>query len=260
MVVAGMKIAPSIQLSCVLAMASGCLSDAAEPAWEAREVVTSNALTSNALTSNALDDPSQGEDAAAIIEYSVRCMLAPDQSVTITFRRPDDTEATETYWGSLGLEPDWADDGLSPAGRRWWGACLGAHVNAFGLPVSISLRGPHAALTLTAEEAENYQIREGAFYAEYVASRETPLHIFSCSDPSNVDAAYAQNRICAHESCGAIFTVVGDCLGPAADACESARADDLLKGDFFRRCHRSAAGPEWPDSAITQVITANLRD
>ncbi len=220
---------------------------------ESYDALTSNALTSNALTAEALDDPQQGFRAAQVVRYSARCMLTADQTVTVTYRTHDGVLETRTFPGNLGLEPGWIDGALSAGGRRWWAACLGAHINAFGVPVSISTRGPHPALTLTAEEADDYTLREGAFWASYDPDADTALHIYSCYDPANSAAAYQRNRICANESCGSMMTVVGPCLGEAG-ACDSAHAPDPTVGDYFESCHRGASAP-----ALAEVVTTNLR-
>jgi len=219
--------------------------------------LTSNALTSNALTSEVLQDPEQGLRAANIIKYSARCMLTPDQSVTVTYLDRDGIEQTKTFFGNLGLEPSWIEGALTESGRRWWVGCLGAHINGFGIPVSISARGPHPALTLTSKEADDYTIREGAFWADYNPDAQQALHIYSCYDPANSEAAYQRDRICANESCGDVMTVVGPCNGQAP-ACEAAHAPDTSVGDYFEDCHR-AAGPNWSDAPHAEVLTVNLR-
>jgi hypothetical protein len=219
--------------------------------------LTSNALTSNALTAQTLMDPAQGLRAAKIIKYSARCMLRPDQSVTVTYVDHDSIEYTETYFGNLGLEPSWVDGPLSDSARRWWVGCLGAHINAFGVPVSISARGPHPALTLTAQEADDYTIREGAFWGTYDQNAQPAVHIYSCFDPANSAASYLRNRICANESCGDMMSVVGPCTG-LASACESAHAPDRTVGDYFESCHASA-GPDWHDAAQAEIFTTDLR-
>jgi hypothetical protein len=216
--------------------------------------LTSNALTSNALTALALDDPNQGVKAANVIKYSARCMLRADQSVTVTYRDNAEELQTKTFPGNLALDPGWIDGPLSANGRRWWAACLGAHINAFGTPVSVSTRGPHAALTLTAVEADDYTIREGAFWAEYDPGAATALHIYSCYDPANSAAAYDDNRLCANESCGSMMTVVGPCIGQGA-ACESAHAPDAQVGDYFQACHTTPGA----GSATGEVVTTNLK-
>jgi hypothetical protein len=219
--------------------------------------LTSNALTSNALTSETLSDPEQGQKAALVIRYSARCMLSPDQSVTVTFVDHDGAEQTRTYYGNLGLEPTWIEGELSAEGRRWWAGCLGAHINAYGTPVSVSVRGPHPSLTLTGVERDDYLIREGAFWADYDPEASPALHIYSCFDPANSDAAYERYRKCANESCGEMMTVVGPCNGQSP-ACESAHAPDDQVGDYFQGCH-PAPGPSWPDVPHREIVTANLR-
>ncbi len=219
--------------------------------------LTSNALTSNAFTSDALQDPDQGVKAANIVKYSARCMLRPDQSVTVTYVDHDGIQQTKTFPGNLALEPSWVDGPLTDAGRRWWVACLGAHVNAFGVPVSISVRGPHPSLTLTTQEADDYTIREGAFWADYDPEAQPAVHIYSCFDPANSSAAYERNRICANESCGDMMTVVGPCNGQAP-ACESAHAPDATVGDYFESCHRGA-GPNWSDLPDAETVTVGLK-
>jgi hypothetical protein len=228
--------------------------------------LTANALTANALTANALDDPAQGEDAAEIIRYSAKCMLRADQYVDVTYRTSAGNVVSERYPGNLGLEPSWTSQGLSDSARRWWGACLGAHVNALGISVPLSVRGPHPALAVGKKESAEFKAtREGAFYADYDPSMNPPLHIYACWDSYSLTKLEMSNRLCATQSCGPMFTVVGQCVGKNAlgdpKACETtkfASGIDPSSGNYFMRCHRQMGNPTWPDAAIVEAITTNI--
>jgi hypothetical protein len=230
--------------------------------------LTANALTANALTANALDDPDQGEDAAEIIRYSAMCMLRTDQFVDVTYRTSAGDVLTERYAGNLGLEPTWTSQGLSDAARRWWGACLGAHVNALGISVPISVRGPHPMLLIGKKESTQFKARrEGAFYADYDPTMNPPLHIYACWDAYSLNQLDMSNRLCSTQSCGPMFTVVGQCVGKNAlsepKACESTKypdsGTDHSTGNYFVRCHRQMGNPTWPDASIEQVVTTNIQ-
>ena len=230
--------------------------------------LTANALTANALTANALDDPAQGEDAAEIIRYSAKCMLRADQYVDVTYRTAAGDLVSERYPGNLGLEPGWTSQGLSDLGRRWWGACLGAHVNALGISVPISVRGPHPALEVGKKESAQFKAtREGAFYADFNPTMTPPLHIYACWDAYSLSKIQMSNRLCATQSCGPMFTVVGPCVDKNAQsdpkACESTKypdsGTDHSTGNYFVRCHRQMGNPTWPDASIVEAITTNLQ-
>ena len=230
--------------------------------------LTANALTANALTANALDDPDQGEDAADIIRYSANCMLAAGQYVDVTFRTSAGEVVTERYGGNLGLAPGWTSHGLTDVERRWWGACLGAHVNALGLSVPISVRGPHPALEVGKKESTQFKAkREGAFYADYNPSMNPPLHIFACWDGYSLNQLDMSNRLCSTQQCGPMFTVVGQCVGKNAlsepKACESTKYPDSGRdsstGNYFVRCHRQMGNPTWPDLPLAETITTNIQ-
>ncbi|HEU5060226.1 MAG TPA: hypothetical protein VFU21_27025, partial [Kofleriaceae bacterium] len=230
--------------------------------------LTANALTANALTANALDDPASGEDAAEIIRYSALCMLSASQFVDVTYRTTTGGVVTGRYWGNLGLAPSWASRGLSDSERRWWGACLGAHVNALGISVPISVRGPHAALMVGKKESTEFKARrEGAFYADYNPSMNPPLHIYACWDGYALNQLDMSNRLCSTQQCGPMFTVVGQCVGKNAQtepkACESTKYPDSGRddsvGNYFVRCHRQMGNPTWPDAPIVEAITTNIQ-
>lgn len=218
--------------------------------------LTSNALTTNALTSNALLDPAQGESAAQVIRYSARCMLRPDQSVTVTYAAPDGRLVSETYRGNLGLQPRWAEAGLDDVDRRWWAACLAAHVNDHG-PVELSVRSDrHAALAVTPSERARFRDQEGAFWATYDPSASPPMHFYACRgsapDPG------AQTRFCSYagadggSACGSMFTWTGGCaeaLGGVGAACDLESEAGNLDG-----CRTGAGG-----APAHEVITVFLR-
>jgi hypothetical protein len=217
-----------------------------------------NALSLNAASASALSDPSTGASFAEYIKYAARCMLRPDQSVTVKYKNASGADVTATFPGNLALQPEWANRPLSASDNLWLGACLAAHVNAAGIPVSFSSRGPHPSLAATKEERQAYPLREGAFFATWNPTSSKPWHFYTCFDDPTV--AIQSGRTCSSLSafdsrCGDYFTLVARCTsssGSATVACEGSQADGAAV-----RCHlKSFSGGAVRDAAITQVITS----
>ncbi len=197
--------------------------------------LSTNALSTNALMTSALLDKtlsssgvSNGQNAAQIIKYSARCMLRPDQSVKVTYKKANGTQVTETYAGALGLAPGWATGSMTVAERRWWGACLGAHTNADGVAVNFSIRGARTELAATASEQTTYDAPEAAFWATYDPNRAQPLQIYGCTYAwANLGEVGAHGgcgndgRFCADQtSCQQAINFVGTCQRSGA-ACRA---------------------------------------
>ncbi|MBI4512193.1 MAG: hypothetical protein HY698_21350 [Deltaproteobacteria bacterium] len=136
--------------------------------------LTVNALTVNALTVNALTDPA----ARAFLKYVVSCALPDGTTLALSADGED-----YVFHGELGLAPEWGEEGGSCGEdcQRWVSACVLARVNAHGNEVHISVRGPHPALQVTAEELGAYTDREAGFFGNLLAS---PQELWACVAPS----------------------------------------------------------------------------
>ena len=203
----------------------------AESALETDNALNPNALSPNALNPNALNpnalnpnalnpgalsaiqDPGlAGSLSRQHLKYTVGCALDDSQSFSFSWTDSSNVIRNEIYWGSLGLWSSWATSPLSTMGQRWISACLAARTNYYGIPVTISSRGPTKALNKrNTPEASTYTMEEGAFWGNIYTS--TPA-VYSCNVAANDANSRAQLRDCAAghvdpstglvSSCGAI--------------------------------------------------------
>ena len=123
-----------------------------------------NRLAVNRLAVNGMADASADAEALAaqdggleLLSYMVSCAL-PERAALVV--------AGQVLPGSIGLAPQWIEEGLDVPARRWLTACLLARVNYFGVEVRLSLRGAHDALATSAEERAAYPLYEGAFWGD----------------------------------------------------------------------------------------------
>lgn len=123
-----------------------------------------NRLAVNRLAVNGMAEASADAEALAaedggleLLAYMVSCALPERDSLSV---------AGQVLFGSIGLAPQWLDEGLDVPAQRWLSACLLARVNYFGVEVRLSMRGTAAALSTTAEERAAYGLYEGAFWGD----------------------------------------------------------------------------------------------
>jgi len=91
-----------------------------------------------------------------------------------------------------------------------------ARVNAYGVSVQISLRGPNSALTVTPDEQANWTLQEGAFYGNYFTAPGEEIDWNACRGRDS-EQAQLRERACAQPDpqnpgktlCG--FNFAGDC-------------------------------------------------
>jgi hypothetical protein len=162
--------------------------------------------------------------------------------------------------GLLGLAPEWVHRGLTASERLWWGACLAAHTNRYGVPVEISVRGDAASLATTTTERSTFTKREGAFWATYNPDAAVPLHFYTCFDEKNATvSAMLANRTCTlgASKCGPMFTTLMGCRNLGAPACEGERGSDKA----YFNCHLKSGTPmgTFSDAAVTEVLTVFTR-
>jgi hypothetical protein len=236
-----------------------------------------NALSINALSINRLDadtlllDADNAHDLIAtaegrhVLRYIVRCALEDGDYLRF--------ELDGRIWdmpGLLGIAPEWERRPLSSAGQERMSACLLAHVNAFGIAVPISMRGPRLAEADVVESSVFYY-GDGAFYgnlfddsAEKFACKIRANRYFDESTQTIEAAASptAHQRICAGErtaaECGMVFAGYcdevcdeverdgnqwrfGDCLGTNGQRYEHAFTV-WLEGERAESCDVAPVG------------------
>jgi hypothetical protein len=237
--------------------------------------ITSNKITSNSykITSNHLLDTAEGRE---LLTYLVACAIPT--GVTL------ETNISGVHYefsGEIGLAPRWIDHALRESDQHWVSACLLSRVNRFGISVPISIRGPHASLTVTHDEAQDYTREEGAFYGNIFTPVDEPIIWFACrgrqeatSESGDLDLRDCAERDPAdpsHTLCG--FDYVGDCADFAppknAYACkrfkqldESHCGDDSdsVRGSYYEQCFDEAATGHWSHAErFDEVITVFVR-
>ncbi|MGH9314994.1 MAG: hypothetical protein ACRD1S_17555 [Vicinamibacterales bacterium] len=161
---------------------------------------------------------------------------------------------------------EWADHRLSPKGQRWITACLLARVNLHQEAEAVSLRGVAPQLTVSSDEAELYNVEEGAFYGNIFADGDEidwnacrgegqasgefgGLALRDCTEPDPNDPTRTM--------CG--FKFAGDCRDftpefPTPYACKSFDAEEGTYSD----CHAEAGDGHCPHCAPIEVITVDV--
>lgn len=167
--------------------------------------LTENALTENALTENALQDP----NARLFLKYLIIVAFRPDQCETFGWADPQTGTNPAVYCGRLGLCPQWRDGGIKndvPC-QEWVTAGLLAHLNAFGVKVPFSARGPATSLLTVSEYEEHaFRYREGAFWGNFF---KQPRELYAASDVRNVEKAKLNRRVCATSAGTCATSVIG---------------------------------------------------
>jgi hypothetical protein len=185
-----------------------------------------NELSRNALSYNSLDPTllgalqapgTSGDLTRQLIKYAVSCALTSTQSFSFTWVDGTNVSHNETYWGDLGIEPDWGTKPLSLSGQGWVSSCLIARVNWYERPVTISARGQVDSLRrISTSELQNYPHEEGAFWGNLFTS---PPVAYACYHTSNIERSRSQYRDCAAghadfngntTDCG-IIRILGSC-------------------------------------------------
>ena len=179
--------------------------------------LASNSLGAAALTSSALIETADGRE---VFSYIVNCALPENQSLSVA----DSAGTSYEFTGEIGLAPNWATNTPTVAERRWVTACLLARTNYYGVPVQISMRGSHAALSATHGETSVFNVAEGAFYGDLFDDREQSW--FACGSKRYTTALAADaQRTCTISQngvttmCGFTYThFCGTALDPSHPA------------------------------------------
>ncbi len=130
--------------------------------------LATNGLATNGLATNGAfaswlnEDP---EVRAELMKYVIAC-AAPAGEVR-TYTNPA-TGVTYTWYGQLGLTPQWAlGHPATEVEEQLVSACLAAHANPYGLHVNFSLLGRNAEgaeIGYTQQELASYNVREACFF------------------------------------------------------------------------------------------------
>lgn len=232
--------------------------------------IAGNKIAGNKLAANklAVGELLETADGREVLSFLVSCALPDGTSIVAT---ADDGTEYE-FPGGVGLVPSWTHRPLDGAEKRWISACLFARVNAHGVEVTISLRGPNRALDVSPEEAAGWPLEEGAFYGDYFTAPDEPIVWIACRgrDQAAGETGGLVDRDCAEPDptnpgltqCG--FTFAGDCADFAPPRSSYACRDRSDEG-FYVNCADHAAfhehghdrdhGRDWRDETYRQVIT-----
>jgi hypothetical protein len=174
--------------------------------------VSGGVLGDGSLTFNAVSGLESTPEGRDLLEYAVRCALAPEDVLIAVH-----DGLTYEYQGLLNLAPEWRDRQLSAEEKNYISACLIAHVNAYGVSVSISARS-HGILLADMDEMAAYPVYEGTFFGKVFGEE---VKTYACiGDVPDVALAYSSSRglrTCTDptDDCGV------DSVGRCQDVCES---------------------------------------
>jgi len=197
-----------------------------------------DALTDVALTSATLGTAIEPDDFSdpftrSLLEYTVSCALAPDQSVEV-----DLGDDVVVFRGALALAPQWGEsDGVcDDTCQGWVSACLIARTNAEGESVEISLLGAHPGLDPSAEESDDFTDEEATYYGDLFAANRS---MFACVPAG----ATAPTRTCGTTPATCAIEIVGTCetLCDAA-GCRDGAGNLYAETITVNGAHADAAG------------------
>lgn len=243
--------------------------------------LATNRLATNSLSSTRLEtslataEILATPDGREVFAYLMSCALPEGMTIEADVPGAQNSEPPATPYtcanehcvfpGALGLAEDWIDHPLDPTGQGWVSACIFARVNALDTAEAISLRGAHAGLEVSIDEAELFTLEEGAFFGNLFARDDSPIDWNVClgADQASGETGGLALRDCAEPDpadptktfCG--FNFAGACRDfnpdfPSEYACSRY---DAAAG-FYTRCHASSGLGHWPASPpYRQVIT-----
>lgn len=195
------------------------------------------------------------DESREVLGFIVSCALPEGFTLVAT---GSDGTAFE-FFGEMGLADEWLTHPLKKAGRGWVSACLFARVNDSNVPLPISMRGPHQALSATSDEKAGWSLEEGAFYGDYFVAPGEPVQWIACRGRDQAllgETGGLIERDCSEPDpndptrtmCG--FKYAGDCGNFApVPAC-----DHFAPDGFYRMC-QDQPGDESHSDLFRQVIT-----
>ncbi len=175
---------------------------------DVRVVFDQGLRTSPSLT--RLSDTPEGRQ---VLKYIVECALLPGDTAAYK----NSSGEIWKFKGKIGLAPAAKTATTTVAERGWLSACLGAHVNADGLEIDISLLANHARLqTPSLLETKEFTFREAVF-AGGIGWYDgvNGLHLFGFTDADlelecgDWDASSLAHRRCGTVDCGTTFIAAG---------------------------------------------------
>lgn len=263
----------------VTTLAAACGADEPEAELTDIHLLSLNGLSVHALQSNlsslsalaaapfgdagASTPLADSDEGRQLLSYIGGCALPAGESATIV----GTGGAAVPVSGRLGFAPGWREAPLDPSDGRWVSACVLAHVNAFSLPVPISLRAAELGEP-EGDEALEYDVQEAAFYGDLFAGGTPQMnacfgwHVAAelgydgSLDTDTLD--YLRVRVCSTEdTCG--FNRAGACFNWGAPIVgDESRACDAMSGNFYFDCHDRPVGQgemfTWPET-----ITVHLK-
>jgi hypothetical protein len=193
--------------------------------------------------------------------HFVACALPADVTLVATIDGQD-----IEFFGDHGLTPEWRNSSLTVPGQRWVSACMFAKLNAAGVHIPVSLRGPNLGLARVEGEAEAFPLEEGAYFGNLFVSLDQPLQWYACRGRDQ--AAGDQGTLHIHDcsepdpnkpsltKCG--LSYAGDCGNFSAHpACEAFQVNTT----YYKRCHTArASNGGFGGEVFDQVVTLFLQD
>jgi hypothetical protein len=233
----------------VIALA-GCMDEAVDVELEATPKLGLNGLLPSQLLNATLDptildqanldEMASTPDGFVALRYVVACALGPGQGVVANYTDDAGNPAQQSYGGSFGLATTWMTAGLTVAQQRLVSSCALSLANSTGANITISLRGPNAALATTQQELSGYQLQEGAFFGNVFAGGEGAI---ACKGSGN---STLSGRVCAKQQGTGSTTQCGYAYaGTCASKC-------TLSSGYFINCSHNGIGYTSP---ITTFLT-----
>ncbi len=239
--------------------------------------LATNRLATKALSSNSLQasptDLLNTADGRDVYAYLINCALPEGVTIEATITGAADTAPPATLYtcsggtcsfpGGIGLAEYWIDHKLDAKGQRWVSACIFARVNAHDTAEPVSLRGPHDSLTVTADEAAQFPIQEGAFYGNLFTG-DNPIDWNACRGSGQAAGEFdgLVDRDCTEPDsdptktqCG--FNYAGDCADytPVLPSPYACKFYDLDLG-IYDHCYSAPGIGQWPGlKPFREVIT-----
>lgn len=255
-------------LAVATALASCTGAGGIEPSQRDGKLSSNGLVLDRALLSELSTAPLAAGDGLSLADEHAGLLAAPTGSDLLSYLALcalDDgaqlAAGGEHYPGLYGLAPEWADSDCDDSCQRWVSACVLAHANAFGNPVTVSLRGEHPGFSWTGEHERGFAIQEAAFYGNVFAS---PPELFACAgDGIRVDSTVYAERLCSVSGlCGVLFT--GEChhagsptSGPGAGAGSSCLEEAGAAG-YFSDCKTSIGDVFFEGPLYQEVVTVYL--